>query len=397
MQSRPTIFFSALERSADRHAGELIGALHKRSPEIRCVGIAGPAMQAAGCEALYDLTSKSAMLAGAFGLVGTAGRMLCDLDRRFAAGIADLFVPVDSPTFNLPLSHRAKARGMGVAYYIAPQVWAWAEYRVNKVRRRTDKLMVILPFEEEYFRGYQIDATFVGHPLIESLNRQSADESAICVLRQGGSPVIACLAGSRHHVVDEVLPGQIEVCRKIAAHYPNASFLFAAASEELATKIRSRLSSSAPALRSRIERGRNAEVIRAADLVLVASGTATLEVAYHRRPMVVMYNASRWGYELVAKHLIRTPHLCLVNILAGRRLVPEFMPYYLSTEPIAVAALELLNSEAKRAEMAAGLNQLITSLGSRSAADEAASILIHMLESRKKPSPGLRGSSHRIW
>jgi lipid-A-disaccharide synthase len=356
-------------------------------------------MQDAGCVAVRDLTHKSAMLTGAFRLVGEAVGLLREVDRLFAGGGVDLFVPVDSPTFNLPLAHRAKARRLPVVYFIAPQVWAWAEFRIHKVRRRTDKLMVILPFEEGYFQVHGIDARFVGHPLMESLSRQAVDRSVVESLRGPGSPVIACLPGSRRHVVQEILPGQLEVCRTIAGRYPAASFLFAAARDELADMIRDRIpaTDAGPALRHRIETGRNGELISAADLVLVASGTATLEVAWHRKPMVIMYNASRWGYELVAKHLIRTPHLSLVNILAGKRLAPEFMPYYRSTEPIAQAALDLLADQRKRDEMSAGLDELVRSLGTHHVADEAASIVIETLGSTAPLQGGPKGSTHRVW
>lgn len=414
----PTIFLSALEPSADQHAADLIAAIRRHRPDARFVGLAGPRMQAVGCRSLFDMTARSAMLLGIVGIAGEAIALLRRLDRLFAAGIADIFVPVDSPTFNLPLAGRAKARGLPVVYYIAPQVWAWAEFRVRKVRRRTDRLAVILPFEEPYFRNHGIEATFVGHPLMHSLPRRTVDSDRIDGLRQAGSPIVAVLPGSRRHVVDEVLPGQIAICRRIAARYPEAGFLFAAASEERAVHIdamlRSELASTdrpgasdsaatrpPERLNYRIETGHNAEVISAADLVLVASGTATLEVAYYRRPMIVMYNASKWAYRLIARRLIRTKHLSLVNILAGRALVPEFMPYYESVDPIATEALDLLANQLRREAMIAGLDALVRDLGSHQVADEAAAIVLETWAAQQRPSnPGRtapRGSRHRIW
>jgi len=408
----PVVFLSALEPSADLHAAELISAIRRRCPDARFVGLGGPRMRAAGCETLCDMTSRSAMLLGAVRIAGDALRLLQRVDRFFAAGDADVFVPVDSPTFNLPLARRAKARRLPVVYYIAPQVWAWAEFRLRKVRQRTDRLAVILPFEEAYFRSHCIPATFVGHPLMQSLPRHSPEAGLIDEFRGLGRPLIACLPGSRRHVVNEVLPGQIDVCRRILTRYPDAGFLFAAANDERVHDIRAALrasdratAGSGPAssqpLPCRIETGRNAEVILAADLVLVASGTATLEVAYYRRPMVVMYNASKWGYRLLARWLIRTPHLSLVNILAGRALVPEFMPYFESIEPIASEALDLLGNPARRASMTAGLDALGRDLGSHRADEEAAALV---LDACRAASPGVQrirpgpvGSRHRIW
>lgn len=408
----PVVFLSALEPSADLHAAELITAIRRRRPDARFVGLAGPRMQAAGCETLCDITGRSAMLLGAVRIAGDAFRLLQRADRFFASGGADVFVPVDSPTFNLPLARRAKARGLPVVYYIAPQVWAWAEFRLRKVRQRTDRLAVILPFEEAYFRSHGIPATFVGHPLMQSLPQRTPESGLIEQFRRLGRPLVACLPGSRRHVLNEVLPGQIEVCRRILTRHPDAGFLFAAANDDRAQDIRAALragdratsgSDSPPTrpLPCRIETGRNAEVILAADLVLVASGTATLEVAYYRRPMIVMYNASKWGYRLLARWLIRTPYLSLVNILAGRALVPEFMPYFESVDPIASEAFDLLGDPARRASMAAGLDALVRDLGSHRADEEAAGLV---LDACRVPAPGARparpgpaGSRHRIW
>ncbi len=359
-------------------------------------------MQAEGCRPLRDVTPRSAMLLGALSLAGEAARLLVRIDRLFAADAADIVVPVDSPTFNFPLARRAKARGLPVVYYIAPQVWAWAEFRIRKVRARTDRLAVILPFEEAYFRSHGVDATFVGHPLIESLTATSPEAAAIRQLRSLGHPVVTCLPGSRRHVVDEVLTGQIEVCRRIRQSHPEAVFLFAAANPEIARRVQSSIASDsalAPCCTVRVNA--NAELISAADLALVASGTATLEVAYYRRPMIVMYNASRWAYRLLARWLIRTRHLSLVNILAGRRLVPEFMPYYRSTEPIAREALRLLGDEPRRQAIARNLDELIRSLGTRRASDEAARVVLETYEAHASrtavPRHGPRGSRHRIW
>ncbi len=358
-------------------------------------------MQAAGCEPLWDMTGRSAMLLGVLGIAGEALGLFRRIDRLFAAGIADVFVPVDSPTFNLPVARRAKARGLPVVYFIAPQVWAWAEFRVRKVRRRTDRLAVILPFEEEYFRRHGVDAAYVGHPLIESLSRRIVDQQGVEHFRASGSPVVACLPGSRRHVVDEVLPGQIEVCRRIVARHPGAGFIFSAANEDLSRRIEAAIREVSGTFRFQVQTGRNAEAISAADLVLVASGTSTLEVAYYRRPMVVMYNASKWGYRLIARWLIRTKHLCLVNILAGRPLVPEFMPYYDSVDPIADAALAILGDSRRRETMVAGMDELIRRLGSHHVAEEAAGIVLDAWEAASRDGrrrrAGPRGSRHRVW
>lgn len=334
-------------------------------------------MRAAGCEAIDDLTDRSAMLLGAVRLAGHAYRLLREVGRRLRTDRADLAILADSPALHLPMAKRVRAAGCPVLYYIAPQLWAWAPWRIRRLRRRVDRLATILPFEESYFRDRGIDARFVGHPLVEQLEAENPSQDAIRSLREAGQPVIACLPGSRDHVIREVLPGQIEVARAVAREHPDAAFLFAAAHEAAAATIRARLENES--LNHRVEIDLNGEILRAADLALCASGTATLEVAWHRLPMVVMYNGSKWGYRLIGRWLIRAPHLSLVNILAGRCIVPEFMPYYTSTAPIAAEALDLLANEERRTAMRAELDAIVRSLGSSSAAGQTARTAMEML------------------
>lgn len=378
--SAPKIFISAAEPSGDQHAAGLIRAVREIHPQAKFYGIAGPRMQAAGCEAVEDWTRQSAMLAGAIRLVGRAFGLFKRVGRLLRADPADLVIVVDSPTLHLPIAKKAKAAGCPVLYYIAPQVWAWAPWRIRRVRRRVDRLACLLPFEEHYFSSRGVPAKYVGHPLIEQLRAIRPDPAVVADLKHRGRPIVACLPGSRGHVIQEVLPGQIEVARAIAARHPDVFFLFSAADETAAATLRAALQPES--FRHSVEVRRNADVLAAADLVLCVSGTATLEVAYAGVPLVIMYNGSKWGYRLVARWLIRTPHLSLVNILAGRRVVPEFMPFYTSTAPIAAEALDLLTNEPRRQQMKADLGAIIASLGTASAARGAAQIAAEMLSSR---------------
>lgn len=377
----PLVFISAAEPSADLHASHLVRRIRELRPDARFIGVAGPLTQAAGCEIIEDWTRHSAMLTSAMGLVGRAWRLLGRVSGLMREQRFSLSILVDSPALHLPMAKRIKRAGCPVLYYIAPQLWAWGGWRIGRLRRRVDRLAVILPFEQDYFRSRGVQADYVGHPLIEQLAEQASDAARGDALKTLGSPLIACLPGSRKHVVEEVLPGQIEVARRIADEHPSAGFLFAAAHEIAAERIRSALA--AESLRAEVWVGRNSEVLRASDLVLCASGTATLEVAYHNVPMVVMYNGSKWGYRLVGRWLIRTPHLSLVNILAGRRIVPEFMPYYTSTQPIAAEALHLLADRDRHARVRRDLAAVIAGLGDRSAADHTAKMAIEMMGERR--------------
>ena len=376
----PLVFLSANEPSADQHAASLIRAVHALRPDIRFVGVAGPASRAAGCWPIFDMTTHSAMLLGAVRAVPQALRLLATAKRHLRRYPFAAAVLVDSPTLNLPIARHAKRSGVPVLYFVAPQLWAWGEYRVGRVRARVDRMAVILPFEEEFFRSRGIDATYVGHPLFDKLAASPPDPDAVASIRSQGDPVVALLPGSRKHVVQEVLPGQFQVAARIRRQYREAHIGVSAASPSTRQIIRDRAADAS--LPITIYENSNTELLTAAQLTLVASGTATLEVAYRRAPMIVMYNASKWAYHLIGRWFIRTPHLSLVNILAGRQLVPEFMPYYTSTEPIAARALALLGDPAARQQMSADLAALLDPLDHPGAPERTAQILLEMIEAR---------------
>jgi len=336
----PLIFVSAAEPSADLHGANLIRAYRDVEPDARFVGVAGPRMVEAGCQSIFDMTGHAAMLQNALGAAGRGIRMLRTAHQHLRQYPFAAVVVIDSPTLHLPLATRAHALGLPVLYYIAPQLWAWGRWRMRKLRNDVDRVAAILPFEEEFFRAHGVDAHFVGHPLMDELNRHQLDQGLIDDIRRRGRPVVSLLPGSRAHVVREVLPGQLQVARRIIDAYPKAVITVSVAGDRVAPIVKDLTgAANVPVV---IKQHAYAELIEAADLVLVASGTTTLEVALRGTPMIVMYNASRWFYNLAARWLLHTPWLSLPNILAGRELVPEFMPYYRSTVPIAECALELL-------------------------------------------------------
>lgn len=374
------IFISAAELSGDRHAAELIHEIRREQPKTEFFGVAGPSMQAAGCVAIDDFTARAAMLVGAVWLAGHAWMLMRQVSRLVCQDKPDLAILVDSPALHLPMAKKLRAAGVPVLYYVAPQLWAWAPWRISKIKRRVDRMSVILPFEEEYFRRRGMTADFVGHPLVAQLTAEPPSPQTVASLRQCGRPLIACLPGSRQHVVDEVLPGQIEVARVIAGRYPQAMFVFAAASDAAAQTIRTALAQER--FSYRLERIRSAELLAAADLALVASGTVTLEAALQCTPMIVMYNGSKWGYRLIGRWLINTKHLSLVNILAGREIVPEFMPYYTSTQPIVAEALDILGNPQRQTAMKADLKAVVDSLGITNAAQRTAQIALDMIGRR---------------
>jgi len=376
------VFISAAEPSADRHAADLIRAAQLADPSIRFLGIAGPHMVAAGCTRMYDLTRHAAMLMSALGNLTRGAAALSVADQCFRRFGFSAAVLVDSPMLHLPMAAKARAAGVPVLYYIAPQLWAWGAYRIYKVRHRVDRLAVILPFEEEYFRNQGVDARFVGHPLAEQVGEFHVDPARVAAIRAHGEPVIAILPGSRKHVVESVLPGQLEVAAGIAAQFGRATFVVSVANPQVGPTVEALVTRANSPIR--VHPGPCAEAIRAADLVLVASGTAALEVAFHERPMIVMYNASPLFYHLIGRWMLQTPFLSLPNIIAGRAVVPEFMPYYRSTEPIVRSALHLLTSQSRRRAMADDLRHLVDPLRERRASLQTTTMLLDLIEQESK-------------
>lgn len=372
------IFISAAEASADQHAASLIRAVHTLRPEARFIGVAGPKMVQAGCDRIFDMSGHSAMLLGALGAAGRAVRMRIACDRVLREHRFDAVVVVDSPTLHLPLAARAHALNLPVLYYIAPQLWAWGTYRLHRLRNDVDRVAAILPFEEAFLRSHGIEATYVGHPLAEALEARPVDASAVARLQSRGQPLIALLPGSRKHVVEENLPGQLEVADGILQEWPRAAIGVSVAGPRVADAVRHAVERSRAA--TRVFMAGYDELIDAADLVLVASGTTTLEVAFRAKPMIVMYNASRWFYHTIARWMIHTPYLSLPNILAGREIVPEFMPYYRSTAPIAECAKHLLRNEVARKTMTDNLAEVVRPLKGTRASQRTAEMLIRLLD-----------------
>lgn len=378
LKNRPRVFISAAEPSGDAYGAILIRDVRERRPQAQFVGIAGPKMQAQGCQAIYDMTRHSAMLLGVLGSAGAAITVLSRTTDQFCRHYFDAAVVIDSPMLHLPIALRAKMRSIPVLYYVAPQLWAWGESRAGKIRSRVDKLAVILPFEQEYFRNLGLDATYVGHPLFDVLSARTVDSDRVHQIRSLGQPLVAMLPGSRKHVVEEVLPGQLEVARAICDRFRGVHIAISVANPAVGDVIRRQTEQCRSSVT--LYSSQNAELLLAADLALVASGTATLEVANYGCPMIVMYNGSRLLYHLFARWMIRLEHFSLINILARRRLVPEFMAYYKSTAPISKCAIDLLCSPEKLDAMRKGLSDTIAPIRDTGASARTAEILLRMID-----------------
>lgn len=382
MTSQPInhrIFISAAEQSADEHAAAMIRAFKEAHPTAVFAGLAGPAMRAAGCICFHDMTARSAMALAALGRIPEAWRLLGKLRDYLTAEKFDAAVMVDSPALNLPIAKICQRAGTPVLYYIAPQTWAWGWrwWRNLRVRKRVDRIACLWPFEQDYFRQNGIQADYVGHPSFDHLLSITPADEDVARLRGNASPVMTLLPGSRKHVIEEVFPGQLDVAAALAIRHRAARFIVVASSEESKRLIEDMIRAKGRTLPVTVLEGAmdRAVAIRAADIVLVASGTVTLEVAYRGTPMIVMYNASALTYNLIGRWLISTPHLSIPNIIAQRRIVPEFMPYYRSVDPIIATCVEWLSTPGKLEKVRHDLAETIQPLVKSGAAANTARIL----------------------
>lgn len=381
-ESQHRIFLSVAEDSADMHAAALLRIAAREIPACSFYGLAGPRSREAGADVLVDLTTHAAMLTGIFSVLGRAYRALKLIEKDWDARPPSAVLLLDSPELNLRLAKRAHARGIPVLYYIAPQTWASRAGRNRLIRHVVTRLACILPFEEDYFRREGVQAKYVGHPLFETLASETADSRTVERLRSGGGRLVAILPGSRRHVIDAVLPLQLEVFQKLRRRGLEVRAAVSAVCEERGVRIRACLDRSD--VKGDIIIADNASLLSAADLVLAASGTATLHAAYYRKPMVVMYETGRLLrglYPLLGRFVLKTPHLSLVNILTQRRVAPEFMPFVRDTDEVACVAGRLLTDETWRRIMIEQLDEVVRPLENTSASVNVCGIIRELLNS----------------
>lgn len=333
------------EASGDRLAAGLIRALRRLQPDLSVEGIAGPMMVEAGCRALFPIERLSVM-----GLVEVLGRYreLLGIRRRlrehFLADPPDVFIGVDAPDFNLGLEAALRRRGVPTVHYVSPAVWAWREYRVRKIARACDLILTLFPFEEAFYRRHRVEATFVGHSLADEIpmhTDRGAAREALGLPAVG--EVVALLPGSRANELHYHVDPFIQTALWIAERRPGVGFavpLVSAAAREAFDAARRRL---APSLPISLFDGHSHEVMAAADVVLMASGTAALEAMLLKRPMVVAYRMAPLTYHLL-KLLVHLPYVSLPNLLAGHRLVPEFIQSETTPDRLGAQVLDWLGS-----------------------------------------------------
>lgn len=371
------LYLSAGELSGDHLGASLAAALEALEPGIRLTGYGGPAMEKAGVQILYPLPSMAVM-----GVVRVVRHLpkLWRLLRRTEAYLSehrpDAVVLIDYPGWHFVVARVAKRLGIPVVHFVAPQVWAWAPWRIRKIQQRIDRLLVVLPFEETYFRERGVEARYVGHPLIDRLARVEADLGA---RSPDAANLIGLLPGSRTQEWRRLLPVFSRVFLALKNRRPELHARVACASEAFLPEMKDRVR--AAGLEAPVEVDSTHRIQRDAALVLTSSGTSTLECTYFRTPMVVAYPVGRLS-RLVARLAVTAPYITLVNLLAGRELVPEFLFSGNAAPGITAAAAALLDDPDRRDAMVEGLDNVRSSLMGMHPSENAAREILDLVATR---------------
>ena len=352
----PVFGIVAGEASGDTLGAGLIRALKLRYPDARFVGIAGPQMIAEGAETLVPMERLSVM-----GLVEVLGRLreLFGIRDQLIAKLRELkidaWIGIDAPDFNLRIAAALKQEGIPTIHYVSPSVWAWRQGRVKGIRASVDLMLCLLPFEKAFYDRHDVQAVFVGHPLADSLPLQPAHAEARALLGLAeGETAVALLPGSRRGEVASLLPLLLDAATRLRARRPDLRFLIPAINAERRAQIDAELATRGEPLPVTVHDDRRGPgvgrlVMSAADVVIMASGTATLEAMLLKRPMVVAYRL-HWLTWLIARLLVRIPFVSLPNLLAGRAVVPELLQQAATPDNLARATLDWLEQPQRRAE-----------------------------------------------
>jgi lipid-A-disaccharide synthase len=362
--SRAPIMLSAGEASGDLHGGTLCRALRELEPGVRLSGMGGGHMRAAGMDVVVDPTAHAAVgTSEALGRIPALYRAYRALGERLRAERPRALVLIDFPEFNLRLARRARRAGVPVVYFIPPQLWAWRRGRVRQMARRVTRVLAVFPFEPALYERAGVPVEFVGHPLLDVLPLDlTRDEARRRLDTDPGHSLIGLLPGSRREEVERLLPPMLEAARRLAAADGRRRFALGLAPTVPREQVQAHLRRAGPGPAVELVQGRTYEVMAAADALLIASGTATLEAALLGTPMVLCYRVSRTT-EVVARVLARVPWIGLPNLVSGRAVVPELVQEQVTGERLARETARLLEDPVAATAQRAALKELRARLG----------------------------------
>jgi lipid-A-disaccharide synthase len=372
------IMIVAGEASGDLHGGNLVRALHQIDPTICFYGVGGRNLKNAGIELVADSADMASLgLTEHVSKLGMIWKVMGTLKASLKKDRPDLLILIDYPDFNLNLAEAAKKYGVKVFYYISPQVWAWRKGRIGKIKTIVDKMAVILPFEACLYHEADVDATFVGHPLLDVVKTKYSRKEALARFGLNeGVITVGMLPGSRQSEVQRLLPEMLMAAKRIEEKLNPIQYVLPLA-DTLDSAYVSHIIAQHP-VRVRIVRGETYDVINCADIAIVASGTATLETALMETPMVIVYKVSKTSY-YVGKMIINVNNIGLVNIIAGKTIVPELIQDEANPERIACEVINILANRERLEGIKTELSKIRGMLGSPGAADRVARLAYEML------------------
>lgn len=375
------------EASGDGHAAKLVRAIREFAPESEFFGAAGPKMREAGVEAVVVSDELSVVGLAEIGMaLPVFLRAMRDLRSAAKQRLPDVAILVDFPEFNLKLAKSLKKQGVKVVYYISPQLWAWRKYRVSAVKKYTDLMITILPFEKAWYADHGVDhVEYVGNPLASEVY-PSVEKTEFC--RANGLdpmfPIIALLPGSRQTEIVKILPNMLDAAARIASHRPEIQFLIVAAQGNARKDIDDIIRSSSSEIlklekRLKIVENQTYDAVSSADAAAVASGTATLETGLLGTPMTIVYKTSSLNYFL-GRPLIDVEHYGLINLIAQERIASELIQADFTPETLADELFRLLEPSVNQA-MRKKLSETAAKLGQGGASMRAAEAILKLIDS----------------
>ncbi len=399
-----TVFFSAGEPSGDLHGANLIREFRSQCDNFQAVGYGGPEMEKAGCQLHADLTALAVMwFARALLNLHKFWDLGSRADRFFRHHKPDAVVLIDYPGFNWWMARRAKAHGIPVFYYSPPQIWAWARWRVKKMRRFVDHVLSGLPFEAEWLNGHGCNATFIGHPFFDEVGRRQMDQALLDRYNSQEGPLVTILPGSRTQEVEHNLKWFLKAAQLVREKIPNARFAIAAFKPRHADIAQRKVE--AAGLAVDIHVGKATELMHLADCCMACSGSVSLELLYHEKPTVILYWITRSAY-FVQSFFRTVKYITLVNLLtaedpfpksntpfdpsdadADRVLFPEYLTYEDKSGQIAEHVVQWLTEPERHDALVARLAELKSQIAHGGAARRATEYILRVLAGKAAPIP----------
>lgn len=373
MGKRPRVFIVAAESSGDNYGAMLARQLRELRPDVETYGLGGGKMESAGVTLFKNMLEHSAV-----GLVEVVRSLrffldtMDDLVQQAKELQPDVIVLIDSPDFNLRIAPRLKALNIPIVYYVSPQLWAWREGRVDQIRKYVDRMLVIFPFEVDFYAKHGIEARFVGHPLLDIIDHEQINKRAEA-LRHGfkipdSKRVVGLFPGSRRAEVSRLMPRMLDAARVITERRNDVIFLVGCSPWFNPERYKKAIAAHED-LPLRAIHGRSYEVMALSDFSMICSGTATVEAAIVGSPFLCTYRMA-WASALLAQVLVSYDYACMVNILAGRQIIPELLQH--QAEPLTMGLIALENMETGAPKMREELAEVVKTLGGKGASRRAA-------------------------